>query len=120
MQDVLNVWLQGPALPDFVLIDGREEALEAPLRPRQTHQRAEIGVEPLCASRDMRITGRDAEFVVRSCFVQTDELESSIGIQVNKAAVRGAGGNPAKDANAPVIAFGNAIELLFENCPQTK
>jgi hypothetical protein len=98
MQDVLKVWLHGPASPDFVLIRGREEALKSPLRPGQTHQRAEIGIERLCASRDMRIASRDAELVVRSCFVQTDELDSRIGIEVNKAAVGRAGGNPAKDA----------------------
>jgi hypothetical protein len=42
--------LHGPAPSDFVLIDGREEALETPLRPGRTHQRAEISVERLCAS----------------------------------------------------------------------
>src|SRR3982074_3963006 len=95
MHDVLKVWLHGPASSAVVLSRGREEALESPLRAGQTHQRAEIGVERLCASRDMRITSRDAEFVIRSCFVQTDELESSIGIQLNKAAVGGAGGKSA-------------------------
>jgi hypothetical protein len=81
--------------PDFILINGREEVLETSLRPGQTHQRAETGVERLCASRDVRIASRDAELVIRSCFVQTDEVDSSIGIQVNKASVGRAGPCPS-------------------------
>src|SRR5450631_1688938 len=120
MHDVLKVWLHGPATPDFVLIDGREEALETPLWPGRANQRAEIGIQRLCAMRDMCVTSRDTELVVRSCLAQTDELDSRIGVEVNKAAVRRAGGNPTKDSNAPIIALGNSIEFLLENGPQAK
>ncbi len=70
--------------------------------------------------RDMRIAAGDAELVVGSCLAETDELKSRIGIEVNEAAVGRARRNAAEDADAPVIAFGNASGSPRSIAPQLR
>src|SRR5947207_15705179 len=65
----------------------------------------------------MRVASRDAEFVIRPRLAETDQLDSRIGIKVDKAAFGRAGGNAAKDADASVIALGNTIKLLLDYRP---
>jgi hypothetical protein len=68
----------------------------------------------------MRIAAGDAELVVGSCLAETDELKSRIGIEVNEAAVGRARRNAAEDADAPVIAFGNASGSPRSIAPQLR
>src|SRR2546430_123944 len=56
----------------------------------------------------------------RSCVAETDELNYRAGREVDRAAVGRAGRDAPKDADAPVIAFGNAIKLPLEYCPHAE
>ena len=78
MGDVLKVWVQREAGPDFVLIDCGNEPFVGAGRSDCAVQVLEIGIERLGPHRDARIASGDTEFIFRSTFAETHELDARI------------------------------------------
>jgi hypothetical protein len=83
MNDVLEVRLQCPSFPDLILVDRREQSFERTLRPGGAYEVAIIVVELLRPFCDMCVAGCDAEFIVATFIAKPDELDPSIGVEVD-------------------------------------
>src|SRR4030081_2500924 len=119
MDDVLEVRLQRPSVPDLILIDRREQSFERTLRPGGAYEVAIIVVELLRPFCDMCVAGCEAEFIVGAFFAKPDELDPCIGVEVDQVAVGRRTRDSAEYANAAVVTPRYPVDLLFKDRPNS-
>jgi hypothetical protein len=119
VDDVLEVWLQRPAVLYLVLVDRRQQSLEVAQGPIWIHQSPVILVERLRPFGHMGITRGDPELVVRPVVTKPDELDAGISVEIDQVAISGRAGGPCEHTDTAIVAVRHAVDLLLEDRPAT-
>lgn len=117
MDNVLEVWLHRPTFLYLILIDRRQKSLKDSQGPLRIDESSIVQIERLRPLRDVGVTCRDPELVVRTIVPQTDEFDACIGIEIDQVAISRPAGSSCEHTDAAVVAMRNAIDLLLEHRP---
>ena len=99
MDDVLEVRLHRPTVPDLILVDGSNQPLKRTLRPGGGHKSPIVSVQLLSPLRNVCVASCDAKFIVGSFIAQTDKLNTDVGVEIDKIAISG---SPEIRPNMPI------------------
>lgn len=97
MGDVLEIRLQREFAPDFVLINGGDDPSEDRVGQVAPYRRWKSTSSACRPRRDAGVAAGDAELVLGATFVEADEFDPRVRVDVDDVAVRRAVGCPRED-----------------------